>query len=126
MGPEWRSMRDWPVTATRRAALHIPPPWGSCNSKISSANAYLIPVSAKKTPIRNKTYSCHAAPRTPKINVEASRLAGDTREMGVFFARRKSPQCITPNIELWGRGGDVSEGNSTLGVFFADTGYDVQ
>ena len=71
MGPEWRSTRDWPVTATRRAVLHIPPPWGSCNSKISSANMYLIPVSAKKTPIRKTELHIKLSPRTPNFNVEA-------------------------------------------------------
>ena len=28
------------VTTTRRAVLHIPPPWESCNSNISSTNVY--------------------------------------------------------------------------------------
>ena len=66
-------------------------PWRSCKTfKTCSISAQLIPVSAKKTPIQNKQMHVTVSPRTPKFNVEASWLAGRAREMGVFFAGRKT------------------------------------
>ena len=62
------------------------------------------------------------SPRTPRFNVEASGCVDDARELGVFFAGRDSPPCMTPNIELGGgAGGMLLVNSSRKWAFFSQT-----